>query len=54
MNVAVVCDIITRGFQNAGLLGDDGFTIKIDIDENTLGEASLFTASEIRKSLKEC
>lgn len=54
MNVAVVCDIITWGFQNAGMLGDDGFTIKINIDENTLGEASLFTASEIKESLKEC
>jgi len=53
MNIAVVCDIITWGFKNAGLIDDTGFTIALDVDTNILGEATLFSKTQLSAMRKE-
>mgnify|MGYP004503582485 CR=1 FL=1 len=41
MNIAKVSEIVEWGCKNLGLLNEDGFTSKIDINKALLGEALL-------------
>lgn len=45
MNIAVVCDILNWGFQNSGLLSQDGFNVELDLDEDLMGEAFSLSSS---------
>lgn len=53
MNIAVICDILTWGFKNAGLLGEDGFESPIHIDEDMLGQALTIADRNLSAFLKE-
>lgn len=49
MNIAKVCEIIDWGCRNLGLLKDDGFVIKPDMQAELLGEAIIFSDKELDK-----
>lgn len=49
MNVASICDIISWGFKNTGLLDDKGFKVDLDISAGVFGEATLISESELNK-----
>ncbi len=53
MNIAVICDILSWGFKNSKLLDEDGFTTKIVVDEDMLGEAITISDSELKALAKE-
>lgn len=53
MNIAAINQIMGWAFKNAGLLDEDGFTVPLAADEDTLGEATLLTESELKDQLKE-
>ena len=52
MNIAVVCDIISWGFKNAGLIDDNGFTVALNVDEHALGEATIFSKTQLEAMQK--
>ena len=39
MNISIICDILTWGFKNSGLLDKDGFNVALNLDEDLMGEA---------------
>lgn len=39
MNISMICDILTWGFKNSGLLEKDGFNVDLHLDEDLMGEA---------------
>lgn len=39
MNIALICDILTWGFKNSGLLSKEGFNIALKLDEDIMAEA---------------
>lgn len=39
MNIALICDILTWGFKNSGLLTKDGFNISLNLNEDLMGES---------------
>lgn len=49
MNIAIICDIISWGFKNTGLLKKDGFTAKLDLESGILGEATYLSDTALRK-----
>lgn len=53
MNIAVVCDIISWGFKNAGLIDDKGFTVELHVDEHALGEALVLSKTQLESMMKE-
>ena len=52
MNVAVICDIISWGFKNTGLLDENGFKVPLKLEDGVLGEASLMKRSELDELVK--
>ena len=52
MNIAVVCDIISWGFKNAGLIDDNGFTVTLNVDEHALGEATVLSKTQLEAMQK--
>lgn len=53
MNVAMINNIISWGFKNAGLIDENGFTIPINVDEELLGEVTIISRHELEKIKKE-
>lgn len=53
MNIALICDILTWGFKNSGLLDKDGFNISLKIDEDLMGEAFSIPDSYLQALDKE-
>ena len=53
MNIALICDILTWGFKNSGLLDKDGFNISLKIDEDLMGEAFSIPDSYLQSLDKE-
>ena len=49
MNIAVICDIISWGFKNTGLLDKDGFKVKLDLNAGILGEALLISNTALNE-----
>lgn len=47
MNIAVICDIISWGFKNTGLLDKDGFKAALDLNAGILGEALFISDTEL-------
>lgn len=39
MNIALVCDILTWGFKNSGLLNKNGFNFPITLEEDVMNDA---------------
>lgn len=54
MNISVINDIVSWAFQHADLINEEGLTIPLQIDDDTLGEIISTTADELaRKSVEE-
>ena len=53
MNISVICEILTWGFKNAGLLEKDGFTVKLNYKQELLGAALSISNTELRNRKKE-
>lgn len=53
MNNAVLCDIMGWSFKNAGLLAEDGFTVPMTVDEDILGEVTIFDENDLSALKKE-
>lgn len=51
MNIAVICDILSWGFKNTGLLDKDGFKTPLDLNAGVLGEA-LFISDTALTAMK--
>ena len=47
MNRAKVCEIISWGCKNLGLLSVDGFNMPIQLDKSLVGETLIFDADEL-------
>lgn len=47
MNIAKVCEIMTWGDKNLGILSDDGFQVPIKIDHSMIGEMLFLTDQEL-------
>lgn len=52
MNIAVICDIISWGFKNVGLINDKGFTVDLNVNEHTLGEATVFSKTQLEAMMR--
>lgn len=48
MNIAKVCEIMAWENKNLGFLGDDGFVVPVNRDNNILGEAVILTDDDLR------
>lgn len=48
MNIAIICDILSWGFKNTGLLSSEGFTTALHLDEDLLGEALTISDTALR------
>ena len=53
MNIAMICDILTWGFKNSGLLGKDGFHTPLHLNEDLMGEAFSIPNSYLESLDKE-
>ena len=53
MNISIICDILTWGFKNSGLLGKDGFNVPLNLDEDLMGEAFSLSDSYLESLNKE-
>lgn len=53
MNIALVCDILSWGFKNSGLLVKDGFNVPLQLDEDLMGEAFTISDSYLNSLDKE-
>jgi len=53
MNISIICDILTWGFKNSGLLDKDGFNVKLNLDEDLMGEAFSLSDSYLESLNKE-
>jgi hypothetical protein len=53
MNIAIICEILTWGYNNIGILGKDGFTINLQYKQELLGSALLISDTELRTIEKE-
>lgn len=53
MNKAMLCNIIGWSFKNAGLLDEDGFTIPLTVEEDILGEVTIFDENDLTALKKE-
>ena len=51
MTIAKVCEIMTWENQNIGILSPDGFNIKLNLNENYLGECITISDDEINGML---
>ena len=51
MNVAKVCEILSWGYRNAGLLNADGFTIPIDMKSGELDGTLILTEDELAERM---
>lgn len=49
MNTAVICDIISWGFKNTGLLDKNGFKTELDLNAGVLGEALLISNTALNE-----
>ncbi len=53
MNISIICDILTWGFKNSGLLDKDGFHVDLHLDEDLMGEAFSLSDSYLESLSKE-
>ncbi|MBP3625822.1 MAG: hypothetical protein J6J05_08350 [Peptococcaceae bacterium] len=53
MNISIICDILTWGFKNSGLLDKDGFNVALNLDEDLMGEAFSLSDSYLESLNKE-
>lgn len=53
MNISIICDILTWGFKNSGLLDKDGFNVALHLDEDLMGEAFSLSDSYLESLDKE-
>ena len=53
MNISIICDILTWGFKNSGLLDKDGFNVPLNLDEDLMGEAFSLSDSYLKSLNKE-
>ena len=51
MNVAKVCEILSWGYKNAGLLNAEGFTIPIDMEAGELDGTLILTEDELTERM---
>lgn len=54
MNICVICDILSWGFQNTGLLTPEGFGVTLKLSENLRGEALLISDTLLSNWEGEC
>ena len=47
MNIAIICDIISWGFKNTGLLDKEGFKTALDLNAGVLGEALFISNTQL-------
>ncbi len=53
MNISIICDILTWGFKNSGLLDKGGFNVPLNLDEDLMGEAFSLSDSYLESLNKE-
>ena len=53
MNISIICDILTWGFKNSGLLDKEGFNVALNLDEDLMGEAVSLSDSYLESLNKE-
>ena len=53
MNISIICDILTWGVKNSGLLDKDGFNVALNLDEDLMGEAFSLSDSYLESLNKE-
>ena len=53
MNIAVISDILTWGYKNAGFLDKEGFTVPLNYKQELLGAALSISDSDLRNMKKE-
>ena len=52
MNVAKICDIISWGCKNLGILDYDGFKVPVNIDNTLLGEEVEFSKADLNEDVE--
>lgn len=52
MNIAVICDILTWGYNKAGFLDKNGFTVELNYSPELLDAALLITDTELSNNEK--
>lgn len=54
MNIAKVCEIMTWGCRNIGILNQDGFTVPLKLDEEFLSECLVLPSQEVMVEEEPC
>lgn len=53
MNIAKVCEIMSWGNMNIGILNKEGFTVPLNLNENFLGECITLKEKDLQDVIKQ-